>query len=223
MRSPEGVIRFEALHTARMLDPRVHGDTARALAAWREVLARLRVLGRDADRYQGFGFGNVSARVGPMGDVPRGRRRFLVTGSQTGGRIDVTLDDFCLVERWDTAANRVWSEGMVPPSSESLTHGALYDVGADVRVVLHGHAPEIWRHARALGLPVSRPEIENGTPAMAAEVVRMWRESTLASVGLLVMGGHEDGVLAFGRAPDEAGGVLVRQLARACVLERGGG
>src|SRR5512134_3622137 len=122
----EGVTRFQVDHEPRMLEGRVYGETARVLAAWREVLARLGLIGRDPARYQGLGYGNVSARVGPFGDVGRGQRRFLVTGTQTGGRPSLTLADFCLVERYDLDANQVRSVGPLPPSSESLTHGAIY-------------------------------------------------------------------------------------------------
>ncbi len=155
-----------------------------------------------------------------MGDVGRGQRRFLVTGTQTGGRRDLTLADFCLVERYDLTRNRVASRGRVTPSSESLTHGAIYDMAPAIRVVLHGHAPEIWRGARALGVPVTHAAARNGTPAMALEVQRLYRESTLSATGILAMGGHEDGVIAFGRSAAEAGEILVRHLARA--LEGGG-
>src|SRR5688500_8074678 len=112
----EGLLRFHVEHERRALDERVFGDTARVLAGWREVLARLGLIGQDPERYEGLGYGNVSARVPPMGDVGRGRRRFLVTGTQTGGRRRVALEDFCLVERWDLAENRVTSAGLVPPS-----------------------------------------------------------------------------------------------------------
>lgn len=217
----EGVIQFEVEHETRALEERVHGETVRILAAWREVLARLGLIGRDPSRYEGYGYGNVSARVGPMGDVGRGQRRFLVTGTQTSGRREVTLADFCLVERYDLARNRVASRGLVPPSSESLTHGAIYDLAPAVRVVLHGHAPEIWRGARALGVPVTHAAARNGTPGMALEVQRLYRESSLSSTGILAMGGHEDGVIAFGRSAGEAGEILVRYLARA--LHGGGG
>ena len=210
----EGVTRFEIEHEQRVLEERVYGETARVLAAWREVLARLGLIGRDPARYEGLGYGNVSARLGPFGDVGRGQRRFLVTGTQTGGRRTVTLADFCVVERYDLVLNRVRSFGPVPPSSESLTHGAIYDIAPAARVVLHGHAPEIWRHARSLGLPVTPVEIANGTPQMALEVQRLFRESTLSGTGMLAMGGHEDGVLAFGGSVGEAGETLVRHLAR---------
>jgi hypothetical protein len=218
--SHEGVVRFEVQHETRALEERLFGETARMLAAWREVLARLGLIGRDPARYEGFGYGNVSARVGPMGDVGRGRRRFLVTGTQTGGRSAVTLADFCLVEQYDIVRNEVRSRGLLPPSSESLTHGAIYDIAPAARVVLHGHAPEIWRKARALCIPVTHPEAQNGTPRMAVEVQRLYRESSLSGTGILAMGGHEDGVIAFGRTASEAGETLVRHLARA--LDGGG-
>jgi hypothetical protein len=218
VRPPEGVIRFEVEHETGALEERRYAETARVLIAWREVLGRLGLIGRDAARYDGLGYGNASARCGPMGDVGRGRRSFLVTGSQTGGRRDMTLADFCLVERYDVAGHRVASRGRVPPSSESLTHAALYDIAPAARVVLHGHAPEIWKHGRELGVVSTAPGILNGTPEMAREVQRLFRESAFSSTGVLVMSGHEDGVLSFGRTAEEAGGVLVETLARALAL-----
>lgn len=215
----EGVIRFEVAHETRLLEERLCGETVRVLAAWREMLARLGLLGRDPARYAGAGYGNVSARIGPMGDVPRGRRRFLVTGTQTGGQRRVTLADFCVVESCDIVGNRVRSFGPLPPSSESLTHGAIYDVAPAVRIVLHGHAPEIWKHAQALGIPTTRAEAANGTRQMALEVQRLYRETALPGLGILAMGGHEDGVIAFGSSASEAGTILVRFLARALALE----
>ncbi|HVP39648.1 MAG TPA: class II aldolase/adducin family protein [Candidatus Saccharimonadales bacterium] len=217
-RPAEGVIQFEAVHQTRPLEEHVYGETARELAAWREVMTRLGLLGQHPERYEGLGYGNVSARLGPMGNMTQGRRRFLITGTQTGGRRMVSLEDFCVVERHDLAANRVVSFGPVEPSSEALTHGAIYDAAPAARAVLHGHSPEIWRHARALRLPVTGAHALNGTPEMAREVTRLIRESAAAELGILVMGGHPDGVLTFGRSAAEAGGALVRHLARACAL-----
>src|SRR5262245_14922950 len=217
-RSTEGILRFEVDHQTAGLERRLYQETARVLVAWRELLARLGLLGRDPARYHGLGYGNVSARVPPFGDVGRGQRRFLVTGTQTGERARLTLDDFCLVERYDVVRNQVQSRGRVMPSSESLTHASIYDVAPAARVVLHGHAPELWRHARALGLPVTCVEASNGTPDMALEVQRLYRQSTLSGTGILAMGGHEDGVIAFGGTASQAGETLVRSLARALAL-----
>ncbi|MBI1796460.1 MAG: class II aldolase/adducin family protein [Candidatus Eisenbacteria bacterium] len=219
-RHAEGVIRFALEHDARVLEPRLHAEIVSTLAAWREVLARLDLVGRDPARYEGLGYGNVSARLGPFGDVGRGRRRFVVSGTQTGGLPALTLDQVCVVERYDVARGEVWSAGPVRPSSESLTHAALYDIAPTARVVLHAHAPEIWRHARSLAIPVTREAAANGTADMALEVQRLYRESTLSGTGILAMAGHEDGVIAFGASAEEAGAILVRQLARALTLGR---
>jgi hypothetical protein len=217
----EGIVRFAAEHVTRPLEERVYGPAARALAAWREILARLGLLGQDPARYGGAGYGNASVRLGPFGDVPRGQRRFLVTGTGTGGRRAVGLADVCVVEAYDLRRDRVRSFGPVGPSSEALTHGALYDVAPGARAVLHAHAPEVWRAARRLGLPVTAPAAAPGTPELALEVQRLYRETALSSLRVLVMGGHEDGVLAFGAGLEQAGGVLVRQLGRALAPEEG--
>lgn len=216
---PEGLIRFRLEHASRPLAAPAHAALARELAAWRRVLRRLGVLGRDPARYGGLAFGNASARLAPFAGVPAGLRRFLVTGSQTGGRADVSLREFALLECWDLAAHRATSSGEVTPSSESLTHAALYDASEEIRAVLHAHAPELWRHARALGVPVTDPAAANGTPAMSAAVARLGRDGALAHTGVAAMGGHEDGVLAWGTSPADAGVALVRALARALALD----
>ena len=172
------------------------------------------MVGQETARYGGAGFGNVSARVGPPGS-PLGRRAMLVSCTQTGGQGEVGLDDFCIVERYDIAGNRVDSRGLCQPSSEAMTHGAIYDLGPHIRAVLHGHAPLLWRHARELRIPCTAPGVAYGTQEMAREMARLYRSSGLAEQQILAMTGHEDGVIAFGRSVDEAGQVLVTYLARA--------
>lgn len=124
----------------------------------------------------------------------------------------------CVVESHDAEANHVTSRGPVAPSSESLTHGAIYGTSPVLRCVLHGHAPAIWRHAAKLHLPVTSAKVEYGTQEMASEVARLYRSSNASDLGVMVMGGHEDGVLSFGRTPDEAGMAMMRALARAYAL-----
>ncbi len=210
----EGVIKFSADHAEAMLSPRRFGALACTLVAWREILARTGLVGQVAGRYGGFGYGNVSARTGPP-SAPRRRRPFLITGTQTSGRSCMSLNDFCLVETCDPGRNRVESRGAVMPSSESMTHGALYDLGSHIRFVFHAHSPVIWRRARALRLPTTDPAVPYGSRRMAAEVARLYGETALPSSKVLAMGGHEDGIIAFGRNADEAGTALVTLLARA--------
>lgn len=214
----EGVIKYDLVHTQR-----AHGQAARsaeliaALVAWRDILARLSLVGQDPQRYAGIGFGNVSARVAPWTGTA-GARPFLVTGSQTGALACVSADDLVLVERWNVAQNRLEGIGLRPPSSESLTHAALYDQSPAVRWIFHVHGALLWRAALdgVLGpVPTTRASVAYGTPEMAREIGRLWRGSTLPERRLLVMAGHEDGLLAFGRTAEEAGRAIVEPLAQA--------
>ena len=107
---------------------------------------------------------------------------------------------------------------MRKPSSESLTHAAFYDAAPTVRWVFHGHAPLLWRAAldgRLGDVPTTAASIGYGTAEMAEAVHQLWRTSRLSATRLLVMAGHEDGVITFGRTPNEAAEALLEPLARA--------
>ncbi len=213
----DGVVKFEADHHPRALPPRPYEGLAGALLAWRDVLVRLGGLGQDPQRYGGAGFGNLSARVGPF-PGPRGGRAFLITGTQTGGRRCVALQDLCVVRRYDARRNWVESEGAVRPSSESLTHGAVYDLSPAIRCVLHVHAPLLWRRAAALGLPATPASAAYGTADMAHAVTHLANAGMSTRSALFAMGGHEDGVIAFGPSLDAAGAALVQATAHASAL-----
>ncbi len=210
----EGAIKFHAAHRREPLEPRRHAELACRLIAWREILAKTGLVGQEPGLYGGFGYGNVSGRVGAPGRSRR-QRAFLITGTQTSGRACVTLDDFCVVERYDERQNRVESHGAILPSSESMTHGAVYDLGPHIRFVFHTHSATIWQRARPLRLPTTDSKAAYGTPEMAREVGRLYHATALAETQILAMGGHEDGILAFGRTAEEVGEVMLRYLARA--------
>ncbi len=213
----EGVIKFHAEHEPRSLDPHRYGELACRLTAWREVMSKLQLVGQDPSRYGGAGYGNVSARVGPPG-TPRGARAMLISGTQTGGLPRLGLADLCVVDRYDAQRNWVRSHGRRMPSSETMTHGAIYDLSPAIRFVFHAHSPVIWRAARALRIATSDPRVPYGTPEMAAEAARLYSGGALASTQIMAMGGHEDGIIVFGRNAEEAGQVLVTHLARAFEL-----
>ncbi len=214
----DGVVKFQADHTERPLNPQTYGALAATLIAWRAIFRQVGGIGQTPARYTGIGFGNVSGRIGPFPGAP-GARPFLVTGTQTGGQDCLSLADFCLVRTWSVPRNHVHSEGVLLPSSESMTHGAVYDLGPHIRFVFHGHVPLIWRNAKGLRLPCTAPGIAYGTPGMAAEMVRLSRETALMEGRVLVMLGHEDGVIAFGRTAEEAGAAFTTTLAAAYTLE----
>lgn len=210
----EGVIKFSARHDLRRLDTRVYGDLACKLTAWREIFAKTNLVGQEPHRYGGAGYGNVSGRVHAPADG-RGARAFLITGTQTGGTPCVTLDHYCVVSRYDYRKNAVDSFGPIQPSSESMTHGAIYDLAPHIRFVFHAHTPLIWTRAAELNIPTTDPSVPYGTPAMADEMHRLFRTTTLPELRILSMGGHEDGIIVFGRTAEETGQVMLTYLARA--------
>lgn len=214
MPATEGVIQFELEHRDSTIEERGADRAFGEVAAWREILRQTGLIGQDPGRYDGYAYGNLSVRLGRAG-AGRGRRRFLITGSQTSRKEDFTLVDCAVVERWDATANRLTSSGHTHPSSESLSHAAVYDCAPHIRAVVHGHSPVLWHRARELRLPVTDPAATNGTPAMARAIERCWRDGVFAERGVLAMGGHEDGVMACGRSVEEAGLSLLKWLGRA--------
>lgn len=204
----EGVIKFNLRFTRHTP---VSLESFTDLNRWRGLLWQQALIGQDPARYGGYGFGNVSQRL-PQSPERDGRRAFLVSGSQTGKLPELRDEHYAVVTACDPANNRIEARGPIRPSSESLTHGIVYDLSNDIRVVLHVHSPDIWSAAARLGLPVTAASVAYGTPAMALEVKRLFRETDVREQGIFSMGGHEDGIVAFGKTADEAGSCLTRTL-----------
>lgn len=190
----EGVIRFRADHEDGDL-PSDARRVARVLLPVRAELRRAGWLGRDPDRYGGYAYGNLSARLG--------EERFVVSGTQTSDLDDADEDTFCVVEGWELEDNRVTSTGPVRPSSESLSHAALYQAALWIGVVLHVHAPGLFTRAARTGLPATGPDAEAGTVAIARDLLHLGRDLE-APAGVVHMAGHPDGLLAYGETAPQA-------------------
>jgi ribulose-5-phosphate 4-epimerase/fuculose-1-phosphate aldolase len=218
MMQEEGVIRFALEFTPA--GPAAIPALGK-LNAWRRLLWQLGLIGQDPERYGGLGFGNISQRLEPY-DAPPNRRPFVISGCQTGHLSELSPSGFAFVGEHNATLNRVVAAGPIKPSSESLTHGAVYNMDTSIRVILHVHSPTVWHCAAALGIPLTGGHVPYGTPRMAQEVERLCRETRLVETGIFAMSGHEDGVIAFGHTADEAGCVLMRALAGsyACGAER---
>ncbi len=193
----EGVIKFSLEH----VDESPGNHLVSELDAWRSVFRQTGIIGQDPDRYEGYGFGNLSMRTDDG---------FLISGTQTGLLLRTSIDDYAEVVDWNPGLNIVCSRGRVRPSSESLSHGVVYETDPSVAAVFHVHSPEIWGAATQLGIPITDPVITYGTPEMAEAVASLVAASE--APGILSMGGHEDGVLAWGRDMQETGLLLIRCL-----------
>jgi len=213
----EGVIKFALEFREAAPLP---AEALAELNAWRRILYLLGLTGRDPARYEGLGYGNVSLRLEPFAAPPE-RRRFVISGTQTGGMPELGPEHYTVVEACRSEENRLAAAGPVRPSSESLTHGALYALDDSLRCVLHVHSPQLWLQAIPLGLPRTDPDAAYGTPEMAAEVRRLYADPAVREGRLIAMGGHEDGLVAFGASAEEAGTALVQAMARALALPPG--
>lgn len=209
MGNREGVIKFRLNYTkASCLKP----EMISGINGWRHILHRLQLIGQDPDRYLGYGFGNISIRSNAAPDS------FIISGTQTGHLPFLRASEYALVTDCEPMTNSITARGESRPSSEALTHGQLYQLERDICCVVHAHSPEIWQRAEQLQLPVTRDDVAYGTPEMAQEVERLFRKCPVPRQKIFAMGGHEDGVVSFGRDVRTACEVMIATLARAVML-----
>lgn len=159
------------------------------LIAWRDRLHSLGLIGVYPD---GIGFGNISVRTGES---------FLISGTATGHLPHLGPEHFAEVIGFDIAGNRVRCRGRVKASSEALSHAAVYRNDPATRAVIHVHHLPTWETLRGK-VPTTDPAAEAGTPAMADAIAEVMNRGT---DGFFVMGGHREGLIAYGPTLDDAG------------------
>ena len=170
------------------------------LNAYRRRLLQLGLIGMDSN---GVGFGNLSIRDGATDN-------FCITGSATAGIQELTLADCAKVVAYDFERNWLQYEGSTIPSSESLTHAAIYESDPKARAVIHCHDSKLWA-ALLNQAPTSSKAIDYGTPQLAYEIMHLFKQSDVRSRKILVMAGHEGGILTLGKDLEEAFAVLMHE------------
>ena len=173
------------------------------IGGWRDRLVAIGGVGADPLRYGGIGFGNLSRRV-PAG--------FWITATQTGELAHLDASHYALVCGWEIDRNHILAGGPARPSSESMTHAAVYAARREAQYVFHAHLPELWHHAGILGIPSTPAGAEYGTPGMAHAVGDIAAAASLPCT--IRMAGHEDGMIAIGRSARETGEALLVAVAR---------
>jgi Class II Aldolase and Adducin N-terminal domain len=169
------------------------------LNACRRKLLEQRLMGVDSN---GLGFGNLSVRDGST-------RNFYITGSATGGLPELTPTDCVRVVAYDFARNWLRYEGAAIPSSESLTHAAIYESDSSTSAVIHCHDSDLWATLLDRAATTSK-SVAYGTPEMAYEIMRLFEGTDVRSRKILVMAGHEGGIVTFGKNLENAFDVLMR-------------
>jgi ribulose-5-phosphate 4-epimerase/fuculose-1-phosphate aldolase len=165
-----------------------------SLIRWRRPLYDAGLIGYYEEH--GVGFGNLSVRVSA-------NCQFIISGSQTGHLPDLGAEHFALVKDYDIERNRVTSIGAHEASSESMTHAAIYELHPDIGAVVHVHSEALWTRLKG-SAATTDADVAFGTPEMAREFHRLFRETDFKITGIAVMAGHEAGLVSSGSNLQEA-------------------
>jgi ribulose-5-phosphate 4-epimerase/fuculose-1-phosphate aldolase len=167
--------------------------------------------------YKGVGFGNVSIRVKSMDQLKNQSNctdQFLITGTATGNFPVLKPEHYTSVISFDIDENKLTCKGPIQASSESLTHAAVYLSDASANAVVHVHSKDLWLKLKNK-FPTTSPTAEYGTPEIANEIIRQFKERKpgvtpeVMKHKLIIMGGHEDGIISFGKDIEEATQIIL--------------
>lgn len=149
----------------------------------------------------GIGFGNLSVRKGADSE-------FIITGSATGHLKMLNEDHFACVKKVSIDQNYLYCIGNTIASSESMSHAVFYTAMKNVNAVIHIHSATLWlKYCHQL--PTSDQTAQFGSPEMAQSLQALFIESGSSS-GVFVMGGHMDGLIAYGENLHAAYGELCK-------------
>jgi ribulose-5-phosphate 4-epimerase/fuculose-1-phosphate aldolase len=143
----------------------------------------------------GVGFGNISVR--------EESGSFVITGSATGQFASLEMSHYARVSAYSFSGNSITCKGLTKASAESLTHAVVYEALPDVGAVVHVHCLGLWEKLLN-NYPSTSEEIEYGTPEMAGAVRSLATEMKGNDKKVIIMGGHREGILAFGKHLEEA-------------------
>lgn len=164
----------------------IQNDVFQQLQSERLRLYQLGLIGVYPD---GIGFGNVSLWLD--------NQSFLITGSATGQYENLEQSHLAVVNQFDFDKNTISCSGLTKASAESLTHAAIYESIPDAKAVVHVHCLWLWEKMLHI-YPTTPSEIEYGTPEMAHAIGKLASEINQLKEKIIVMGGHREGILAFG-------------------------
>mgnify|MGYP001811898919 CR=1 FL=1 len=187
----EGYVKYQSFWTKA---PAPHAAFAEELESWRQPLFEAGLIGEYEEHK--IGYGNISIRCGEPG-------QFMISGTQTGHLARTDKSHYALVTSWSVHGNRVCCVGLAQASSEAMTHAAIYQLDPRIGAIVHVHSKDLWRHYMNR-LPTTAPDVPYGTPGMANEFRRLYRDTEFRKTRLAVMGGHEDGLLSIGGTIEQA-------------------
>jgi L-ribulose-5-phosphate 4-epimerase len=175
------------------------------LDATRKLLWQQGLIGHDPAL--NVGYGNISLRL------PGGH--FLISASQTGHKAQLLAEDYVEVDGWDFASNSVTCRGTGLPSSEALSHAALYN-HPGVAAVIHVHHRVLWQQLIIAGVMSTAADIPYGSEALYRAFLSLVAGGPAACQLplLLVTKGHESGIFVAAASLQAAHQILLEHCRR---------
>ncbi|NQU54479.1 MAG: class II aldolase/adducin family protein [Bacteroidetes bacterium] len=192
----EGFIKFNC--------KRIEGNTClpaktfEALTKWRQIMYESCLIGAYSN---GIGYGNISIRA--TAD------NFYISGTATGRLPALEEKHYPLVNSWSFSKNSLKCTGSINASAESLSHAIIYESLPDVGAVIHIHHKGMWDKYLNHTATTSA-DVPYGTPEMAKEIQKIIMAIKPNQDPVLVMGGHEEGIIVWGRTLDDAGEIVLK-------------
>ncbi len=193
----DGVIKYDRTNFTQSgpLDPVLWEE----IESWRKKLFKLNLIGEYPT--EKVGFGNMS-KIIRWND----QAEFIITGTQTGKYENLTGEHYTLVNGYDLEAMKLKQVGPLEASSEALTHAAVYEANRDITAVFHIHNTTIWEKMIEENYDATPKDVPYGTIEMANCVGQLIAGK---SSGLIVMKGHQDGVIAYSKSMDQCGKLIL--------------
>jgi ribulose-5-phosphate 4-epimerase/fuculose-1-phosphate aldolase len=129
--------------------------------------------------------------------------QFLISGTSTGAERILAANKYCLVTSINIRANKITSTGPIQASSESMTHGAIYQSCREAESVIHIHNRKIFDGMIKDHCPATPASAEYGSPEIAIAIAENIRQSGELE-GTIVLAGHDEGVIAYSSSPEKA-------------------
>jgi len=186
----EGVIKYD--QSGFTFVPPLPAHEYGIVERYRKICNQLNLIGAYPD---GLGFGNISTRKDYSRLYKSSKPQFIISGTQTGQLSDLDGGHYVRVLDFDLENFSVTAQGSIRASSETVSHGSIYETNRGIGAVVHFHHPVLWKHMMKENYLSTGRWVLYGTYEMAAAVKHCVGDRTQ---GLFVMRGHEDGGVAFG-------------------------
>ena len=184
----EGYVKYSAEHK---MGPPIEAPHWVELNDARTLLHKLGLVGANS----GIGFGNLSIRCHG--------NEFLITGTATGAAPVLGPHEYCRIASFDLLKNHVVSSGPIQASSESMTHGAVYQSCSEANCVIHIHSRKIFDGMLRDNYPSTPKDAEYGSPEIA-QAIGICAQERNNDEGVIVMAGHDEGIIAYGPSVERA-------------------